>query len=126
MTTVFAPISIGELIDKITILEIKKQYADDDKLKNICQELTLLEDILNSINVSGLVTDLQETLFKINQELWNIENQKRQAEQKMWMKSLSFRKKLENLFDKKFKSVQKFYLGRRILGSGGSKIKVGA
>ena len=35
-------------------------------------------------------------------------------------------KKLENLFDKKFKSVQKFYLGRRILGSGGSKIKVGA
>jgi Skp family chaperone for outer membrane proteins len=80
MTTVFAPISIGELIDKITILEIKKQYADDDKLKNISQELTLLEDILNSINVSGLVTDLQKTLFKINQELWNIENQKRQCE----------------------------------------------
>ena len=80
MTTIFAPISIGELIDKITILEIKKQYADDDKLKNVCQELTLLEDILNSINVSGLVTDLQKTLFKINQELWNIENQKRQCE----------------------------------------------
>ena len=80
MTTIFAPISIGELIDKITILEIKKQYADDDKLKNICQELTLLEDILNSINVDGLVTDLRKTLFKINQELWNIENQKRQCE----------------------------------------------
>ena len=36
------------------------------------------------------------------------------------------KKNLKNLFDKVFKSVQKFYLGRRILGSGGSKIKVGA
>lgn len=79
-----APISLGELIDKITILEIKvTNIGDAAKLKNVSHEL----DILNA-KVNTLLDDvgqaklapLKQALKDINQELWVIEDDIRDCE----------------------------------------------
>ena len=76
---ILAPISIGELIDKITILEIKQSKTSDHvKLENINKELALLAELYNSLHVD--VSELKEELYKINSELWLIEDRKRQCE----------------------------------------------
>ena len=46
---VMIPVSLGELIDKITILEIKRKYLNDIKLQNVLNELSGLEKILENI-----------------------------------------------------------------------------
>jgi hypothetical protein len=74
-----APISVGELIDKITILKIKSILIKDiTKLKNIEQELQLLEELKDSLNIN--VDSLQSNLYGVNLELWHIENFKRECE----------------------------------------------
>lgn len=77
-----APISVGELIDKITILRIKsEQINDTSKLKNITQELELLNDIKTNLNInSDNVDTLEQQLYEVNRELWVIEDTKRQCE----------------------------------------------
>ena len=76
---IHAPISIGELIDKITILKIKSILITDSiKLKNIEQELQLLEELKDSLNID--VDSLQSKLYGVNLELWHIENYKRECE----------------------------------------------
>ena len=76
---IHAPISIGELIDKITILKIKSILITDSiKLKNIEQELQLLEELKDSLNID--VDSLQYKLYGVNLELWHIENYKRECE----------------------------------------------
>ena len=76
---IHAPISIGELIDKITILKIKSiLIVDTVKLKNIEQELQLLEELKDSLNID--VDSLQYKLYGVNLELWHIENYKRECE----------------------------------------------
>ena len=76
---IYAPISIGELIDKITILKIKSILIEDiTKLKNIEQELQLLEELKDSLNID--VDSLQSKLYGVNLELWHIENYKRECE----------------------------------------------
>lgn len=85
MTTILAPISIGELIDKITILELKKEYIQDDlKHKNIQRELDELTLIYSELTIAlELLTVLsgkRDQLKSVNRELWHIENAKRQAE----------------------------------------------
>ena len=76
---IHAPISIGELIDKITILKIKSiLIVDTIKLKNIEQELQLLEELKDSLNID--VDSLQSKLYGVNLELWHIENYKRECE----------------------------------------------
>ena len=79
---IHAPISIGELIDKITILKIKSILIKDiAKLKNIEQELQLLEELKDGLNLDiNLVDPLQSRLYGVNLELWNIENFKRECE----------------------------------------------
>ena len=79
---IHAPISIGELIDKITILKIKSILITDTiKLKNIEQELQLLEELNDSLNiVIGTLEPLQYKLYGVNLELWHIENYKRECE----------------------------------------------
>ena len=78
-----APISVGELIDKITILRIKsEQINDTSKLKNITQELELLNDIKTNLNInSDNVDTLEQQLYEVNRDLWTIEDTKRQCEQ---------------------------------------------
>ena len=76
---ILAPISIGELVDKITILEIKQTKTTDvDKLNNIDRELRLLADLYNSLHVD--VAELKQKLYGINSDLWIVEDSKRQCE----------------------------------------------
>ena len=71
--TILAPISIGELIDKITILEIKQINMTGIKLKNINKEMKLLKNILQDKNLE-INIDLIKNLKKINKNLWEIED----------------------------------------------------
>ena len=79
--TILAPISIGELIDKITILEIKQIYMTGIKLKNINKEMKLLKNILQDKNLE-INIDLIKNLKKINKKLWEIEDNIRIKESK--------------------------------------------
>ena len=73
LSTILAPISIGELIDKITILEIKQIYMTGIKLKNINKEMKLLKNILQDKNLE-INIDLVKNLKKVNKKLWEIED----------------------------------------------------
>jgi hypothetical protein len=79
---ILAEISAGELIDKITILEIKKEKINhSEKLKIIEKELLSLNDTFEkSVPDSSKVVSLIDQLRAINLKLWDIENGKRLAE----------------------------------------------
>ena len=82
---ILAEISVGELFDKITILNIKtKKISDNDKLQNIHTELKTLNDQSKKISVSDtqVLNDLVLKLQQINEDLWDIENFKRECEAK--------------------------------------------
>lgn len=76
------PISPGELIDKITILEIKKEFIEDEnKLKNIKLEFNLLMQIYKEkFSIINGVGELKNKLKIINLELWKIEDEIRDCE----------------------------------------------
>jgi len=76
------PVSTGELIDKITILEIKKIKINDKlKLTLINKEHKYLKDILiTKIKLTKPVKENYSLLKKINSMLWDIEDKKRKAE----------------------------------------------
>lgn len=80
MTDVMIPVSVGELFDKITILEIKvERITAEHKLANIRRELALLQHIASDIDhtsILHLVSQLKHT----NLVLWDIEEQKRMKE----------------------------------------------
>lgn len=67
------PISIGELIDKITILEIKKDKLKNLKLKNILKELSFLRAVLEKDSIF-IPDEIFLQLKSINLTLWNIED----------------------------------------------------
>ena len=67
------PISIGELIDKITILEIKKEKLKNLKLKNILKELSFLRAVLEK-NSIFIPDEIFFQLKSINLTLWDIED----------------------------------------------------
>jgi len=68
------PISTGELLDKLSILEIKlKKVKDASKLENIKREHGLLLEVIKSNNLKGWKNQA-ERLFKINSSLWDIED----------------------------------------------------
>lgn len=77
-------VSVGEVIDKITILELKRQrIVDKAKLANVQTEL----DTLNSALAAGLpesaaITALREELFTVNARLWDIEDEIRICERR--------------------------------------------
>ena len=78
---IFAPISLGELIDKITILQIKAQNMEGKALDNVRNELLALESILNQLQLDvdfNLIVRLKE----VNTKLWNIEDAIRNQERK--------------------------------------------
>ena len=88
---IFVPISVGELFDKISILEIKKlKIKDEKKLIDIKFELKELKNITKKRNLSSKENKNQyKKLLDINKKLWIIEDKKRRHE------------KLKN-FDEKF------------------------
>ena len=79
---ILAEISAGELIDKITILEIKKiKISDAEKLKDINKELDSLNQTFKQfIPDPSSIQQLIDKLKSINLKLWDIENGKRQSE----------------------------------------------
>jgi hypothetical protein len=78
---ILAPISLGELIDKITILELKQEYITDElKLQNINHELSELNKILSNLLIKTPLNNEREALKEVNRDLWHIENFKRECE----------------------------------------------
>ena len=101
MDRILAEISAGELIDKITILEIKKEkISNKEKLIEVDKELVSLNETLKkSINDESKILSFKKDLKNINLKLWDIEDGKRSAEK-------------NNKFDEKFiqlaRNVYKF------------------
>lgn len=109
------PVSVGELVDKITILRLKV----DNGIDAAQNELDDLEKIYSSLEISSLVWRLEEVLYRINQQCWVVEEEKRAAEK-------------EKNFDKEFIEVARavYYLNdlraevkRKINAVSDSKIK---
>ena len=75
------PVSLGELVDKISILHIKnKNIKDDEKLKLIREELKLLTITLDGHSKKNDIQEFLDALIKINSELWIIEDEIRDCE----------------------------------------------
>ena len=82
MNKIIVEVSIGELLDKISILEIKKEkIKDPEKLKFIDNEHSILKDQLdNNVKPDEKLNNLFISLKEINSKLWVIEDDKRQCE----------------------------------------------
>ncbi len=82
--TLLVPVSVGEVMDKITILQIKAEnITDAEKLKNVVHELnSLLPLIDKEIYQKQEIKNLMDQLRNTNQELWTIEDEIREKEAK--------------------------------------------
>ena len=82
MNKILVEVSVGELLDKISILEIKKEkIKDPEKLKFISSEHSILKDQLNqNVKSDDKLNDLFQSLKEINAKLWIIEDDKRLCE----------------------------------------------
>ena len=75
------PVSLGELVDKISILHIKNiNIKDDEKLKLIREELELLNQTLNKHIKNNDIQNYLDSLIEINSKLWVIEDDIRDCE----------------------------------------------
>ena len=82
MNKIIVEVSVGELLDKISILEIKKEkIKDPEKLKFISNELSILKDQLEkNVKSDDKLDKLFKNLKDINAKLWIIEDEKRECE----------------------------------------------
>ena len=82
MNKILVEVSVGELLDKISILEIKKdRIKDSDKLKFINGEYEVLKNELKkNIKIDGKLEKLFLALKNVNSKLWIIEDDKRKCE----------------------------------------------
>ncbi|MDA9618577.1 DUF6165 family protein [bacterium] len=82
MNKILVEVSVGELLDKISILEIKKdKIKNPEKLEYILDELSILKDELkNNIKSDTKLDELYQSLKIINARLWVIEDDKRKCE----------------------------------------------
>ena len=82
MNKILAEVSVGELLDKISILEIKQEkIKDSEKLRFINEEHSILKNQLNNnVKSDQKLNELFESLKQINAKLWVIEDDKRQCE----------------------------------------------
>ena len=82
MNKIIIEVSIGELLDKISILEIKQgKIKDPEKLKFINKEHSILKDQLEkNLKPDDKLNNLYQSLKEINAKLWIIEDDKRQCE----------------------------------------------
>ena len=78
---IFAPISIGELFDKLTILQIKRKKIEGFKLNNIENEIIELEGVIKKNNLE-IDNKIFSELKKINFGLWEIEDKIRLKDSK--------------------------------------------
>ena len=82
MNKILIEVSIGELLDKISILEIKNEkIKDPKKLEYISYEYSILKKQLDdNVNIDDNLNKLFKSLKEINSKLWDIEDDKRQCE----------------------------------------------
>ena len=82
MNKIIVEVSVGELLDKISILEIKQEkIKDQEKLKFISDEHTVLKDQLDkNVKSNNKIEKLFQSLKEINAKLWVIEDDKRLCE----------------------------------------------
>ena len=82
MNKIIVEVSVGELLDKISILEIKREkIKDPEKLKFINSEHFILKDQLDkNVKSDDKLNELYKSLKEINNKLWIIEDEKRQCE----------------------------------------------
>ena len=82
MENIKVPVSPGEVLDKITILEIKSErMSDPEKVANVRVELTLLQDTWTElISDDEVIRDLHAQLKEVNEALWEIEDDIRDKE----------------------------------------------
>jgi predicted nucleic acid-binding Zn-ribbon protein len=82
MNKIIVEVSIGELLDKISILEIKQEkIKDSEKLKFINNEHSILkEQLVKNVKSDDRLNNLYQSLKEINAKLWVIEDDKRQCE----------------------------------------------
>ena len=82
MNKILVEVSVGELLDKISILEIKQgKIKDPDKLKFISNEYSILKNQLDeNVKSDGKLEKLFQSLKEINAKLWIIEDEKRLCE----------------------------------------------
>ena len=121
MNKILVEVSVGELLDKISILEIKQEkIKDTEKLKFINEEHSILKDQLNkNVKSDQKLNELFETLKKINAKLWIIEDDKRQCE-----KDKDFTEKFIKLSrDVHFLNDERAKIKLEINNHTGSKIK---
>jgi hypothetical protein len=79
--TVCVPVSIGELLDKITILNIKRVMVSDlEKVANVKRELMELMDMGSTFLSQPKVEELYDRLMVVNKNLWDVEDQLRKME----------------------------------------------
>jgi len=69
------PVSVGELVDKITILEIKSLFTDDEYVRKELEELNIIKNTLTNYTLEHEVK-----LRQVNQKLWKIEDKLRKLE----------------------------------------------
>lgn len=76
------PVAIGELIDKITILQIKAAHLEDaSRYANVATELRLLEEVRAGLKITNEDVDAFTTeLRNVNEELWELEDRIRECE----------------------------------------------
>ena len=121
MNKILAEVSVGELLDKISILEIKQDKIKDDKnLKFINDEYNVLKEELNkNIKNDDKLNNLFNSLKEINSKLWVIEDDKRMCE-----KNKDFGEKFIKLSrDVHFLNDERAKIKLEINNHTGSKIK---
>jgi len=77
MKSPLVPISIGELLDKITILQIKSEHTSNEYVKKELQDLTKIVQDLGVYN-----NEYVDDLLKVNRKLWDVEDKLREHENK--------------------------------------------
>ena len=121
MNKIIVEVSIGELLDKITILEIKlEKIKDPEKLKFINNEHSILKTQLEkNVKTDDSLSKLYQSLKEVNAKLWVIEDDKRECE-----KNKDFGKKFIKLSrDVHFLNDDRAKIKLEINNHTGSKIK---
>lgn len=107
------PVSVGELIDKISILQIKKnRIQDSDKLEKVEKELNALLQLAKEYLQHESISSLYEDLIGVNTQLWNTEDNLRTLEkiQSFGDVFVAYARDVYHLNDHRFKLKNKINL----------------
>ena len=98
------PVSVGELIDKYSILQIKRSKVSDTKLENVQNEIQALIPHVRPYLIIEGINRLYEDLIGVNTQLWDVEDELRKLEHKKQFddKFIEFARSVYYLNDERF------------------------